>query len=833
LLSIILALCASARGGELQLGEGRPPEPKNEAAPPREIALREFLVLPPPGEYEREPLHRDPIDAAIARGDWKAPAAETTVTDISGELHRWRPAEADGDGWLRDDALRGGYAYVEVDSPARRAMVLEAQGHAMVYVNGAPRAGDPYQNGWLRLPIELQQGKNDLLLHVARGALQARLVAPDKPVSLGLGDATLGDLIVGENEPVYCAVLLLNATDEPLKNVELVASRPGGAALRTPVRGVAPYSTRKIGFPVAGGVSDASRERVPVALRLVEMTDRGERQLDEVEIQLRVRRADEPHVRTFVSDIDGGVQYYAVRPAAKGGKGKPGILLSLHGASVEATSQAAQYSAKPWAHVVAPTNRRPYGFDWEDWGRLDALEVLADAQKELVADPRRTYLSGHSMGGHGTWLLGSTYPDRFAAIGPSAGWVSFWTYVGAPRPDESKPISELLGRGTSISDPLRLMSNLARPGIYILHGQEDDNVPVAQARLMRGQLALFHDDFAYYERPGAKHWWGSECCDWPPMMRFLARHKLPTVKEVNEVDFTTASPGVSARCHWAIIEAQQKQYVPSRVRIELDRDARHFSGETENVARLALDVSSLEPNRPLKLTLDGQTMETVAWPGASRCLWLYRRDDKWLLGEEPPASRKGPERYGSFKAAFNHRVQFVYGTHGAPEENAWALAKARFDAETFYYRGGGSIEVVADRDFDPNAEPDRSVILYGNAETNSAWPALLGAGPVQVRRGVAKFGARPETGDDLACLFVRPRPGSDAALVGVVSGTGLAGMRATDRLRYFVSGIAYPDLLLFDADALTRGADEVRAAGYFDLRWSLDDAEIAWRDLAL
>ena len=24
------------------------------------------------------------------------------------------------------------------------------------------------------------------------------------------------------------------------------------------------------------------------------------------------------------------------------------------------------------AEVVAPTNRRPFGFDWQDWGRLDA-----------------------------------------------------------------------------------------------------------------------------------------------------------------------------------------------------------------------------------------------------------------------------------------------------------------------------------------------------------------------------------------------------------------------------------------------------------------------------
>ena len=39
---------------------------------------------------------------------------------------------------------------------------------------------------------------------------------------------------------------------------------------------------------------------------------------------------------------------------------------------------------------------------------------------------------------------------------------------------------------------------------------------------------------------------------------------------------------------------------------------------------------------------------------------------------------------------------------------------------------------MADRDFDPAAEPDRNVILYGNAATNEAWTPLLGGSPVRV-----------------------------------------------------------------------------------------------------
>src|SRR5262249_10580601 len=162
---------------------------------------------------------------------------------------------------------------------------------------------------------------------------------------------------------------------------------------------------------------------------------------------------------------------------------------------------------------------------------------------------------------------------------------------------------------------------------------------------------------------------------------------------------------------------------------------------------------------------------------------------------------------------------------GNPEENAWALAKARFDAETFWYQGNASIDVLPDTAYDPAKEKDRNVILYGNADTNAAWQPLLGDGPVQVRRGVAKIGDKEATADDLALLFLRPRPGSDQACVGVVTGTGIKGMRLTDRLPYFTSGVAYPDCILLSPAMLVSGTGGVRAAGFFGIDWSVQHGE--------
>ena len=203
--------------------------------------------------------------------------------------------------------------------------------------------------------------------------------------------------------------------------------------------------------------------------------------------------------------------------------------------------------------------------------------------------------------------------------------------------------------------------------------------------------------------------------------------------------------------------------------------------------------------------------------------------DAWqVMGGPSSYEQKGSHRYGPFKHAFNHRMVFVYGTQGTPEENQWAYAKARFDAETFWYRGNGAVDVVADTEFDPREDRDRGVILYGNADTNLQWSALLGTCPLQVKRGEVTLGDQVIPGDDLSCLFLYPRPDSRAASVGVVSGTGPTGMRLTDRMPVFLAGVHYPDYLVTGSEVLSDDSEGIRVAGYWNPNWQVDETQQAW-----
>jgi pimeloyl-ACP methyl ester carboxylesterase len=833
----LVALVAVTGLGVGATGITFPATPEKSKQSVAEVVLRDGLVLPPVGRFGRSPLHVDALEAEIVAGKWSAPKAGDAVPRPDGSTQKWEPAQAGKDGTLKHAALGGGYAYFAVPATEPKVMILEAAGHNLVYVNGEPRAGDTYQHGYVRLPVLLRQGNNDMLFHVGHGSLRAKLIPPKADLFFDLGDTTLPDLVTGQEIKHWAAVVVSNATTKEMDQLLVQSAFAGAASTVMKLPPLSPLSTRKTGFLLEGPAPKAAGN-CAVEIKLLRKTGDQQQILDTAKINLRVCRPEQTHKRTFISTIDGSVQYYSLVPQARTApdglairptpEGKPALVLTLHGAAVEATSQAACYAPKSWTHIVAPTNRRPYGFDWEDWGRLDALEVLELTSKQLDTDPRRTYLTGHSMGGHGTWHLGVTYPDRFAAIAPSAGWISMWSYAGALRAENPDALQEILMRAASPSDTLALARNYLQEGIYILHGDKDDKVLVAQARTMRQLLGGFHPDFAYHEEPGAGHWWGNACVDWPPLFEFLERRKLPSREQVRQVEFATASPGVSAWSHWAGIEAQTQALKVSSVQLRYNPDRRLFTGTTTNVARLAIDLGHVPPGKPVEVELDGQKLAAIAWPDTDKRIWLTRDIGRWSVSARPPPALKGPDRYGPFKEAFRNRVLFVYGTQGTPEENAWAFAKARLDAETFWYRGNASVDVVADMAFAAAADPERNIILYGNADTNAAWKTLLAESPVQVRRGQVRLGERAEAGNDLAVVFLRPRPGSARAAVGIVSGTGVVGMRLTDRLPYFLSGVGFPDCLVLGPETLARGVAGVRAAGFFGLDWSVSRGEIVW-----
>lgn len=792
----------------------------------------------------RSSLPTDPIELALIQGRLQMPDPTKESSESAEGLNDWKKFDADAQGGFAGRELFGGLLALEVTVPETGIWLLDAQGHGSVRVAGTQRVGDVYSNGSVEIPIVLQTGRNWLLFSSGRGRIAAKLKPVSKDVYLSLRDTTFPTVLMDQPGMLLGALLVVNATDQPLEGFVVKASAAGCQEVSIDAPVIPPLSFRKVPVrlvtkPDTFEGLDASELSVKIELeRSIREGNRPNEKYDSVEVKWPVRTSQQMHRRTFVSQIDGSVQYYGVVPPKEGSMKEgqpPAMILTLHGAGVEGEGQAAVYSPKENTYVIAPTNRRSFGFDWEDWGRWDAIEVFELASRDFQTDPKRSYLTGHSMGGHGTWHLGTLLPDRFAAIGPSAGWISFSSYAGRGAAVQQDPVSALLRRPLGASDTLARVSNLKTQGVYILHGDADDNVPVDQARTMRKELSEFHPDWVYKEQPGAGHWWGNQCCDWPAMIDFFNAHQLPDSTDVYSIRFATPGPHVSSDCHWFTLGCQEKIAGLSSVEIDRDRQSNKISAKTSNVAAWGIRLSKFfKSDIPLPVSLslqvDNQEIQLEGIQTLDRTVWIDKVEGRWTIREGDRKASRDPKSYGVFKEAFRERFILVYGTRSDEPTNNWMLGKARFDAETFWYRGNGSVDCWSDEQYlavaakDPASLADRNVILYGNSTANSAWDTLLGTSPVQVRSGEWTKNGTQWISESATVLMVRPKL-VGKGLVAVIGGTDLVGMRASNRLPIFSSGTGYPDVLVLSPEYLKVGVEGVRWTGFFGSDWGVDTGE--------
>ncbi len=200
------------------------------------------------------------------------------------------------------------------------------------------------------------------------------------------------------------------------------------------------------------------------------------------------------------------------------------------------------------------------------------------------------------------------------------------------------------------------------------------------------------------------------------------------------------------------------------------------------------------------------------------------------MAHRPPCRRRevAHQQWTFQNLCIQNRFLFVVATHGTADENAWAANKARYDAETFQYRGNGAVDIVNDTAY--NTDWHRNVILYGNGDTNSAWKPLLGNCPIQVNRNGVKVGDKALTGSDLATLFVYPHKarGKWVLVRRHRRAPAIEKAKATDRLAIFSSGVAYPDWTVFSAETLKTGVKGLKACGFFGNDWTITNGESAW-----
>jgi predicted peptidase len=77
--------------------------------------------------------------------------------------------------------------------------------------------------------------------------------------------------------------------------------------------------------------------------------------------------------------------------------------------------------AKRWPFIVILPQKPDVRQSWGEHAEL-VVSMLDAVAGMYSVDRSRVYLTGLSQGGHGTWVIGARYPERWAAIAPICGY---------------------------------------------------------------------------------------------------------------------------------------------------------------------------------------------------------------------------------------------------------------------------------------------------------------------------------------------------------------------------------------------------------------------------
>ena len=225
--------------------------------------------------------------------------------------------------------------------------------------------------------------------------------------------------------------------------------------------------------------------------------------------------------------VDGVMYRYVVFvPMGWSAEQKWPIVLFLHGAGERGDEGLAQsdvglgkairtHPDRFPAVVVMPQCRK------NNWWQAPAMEAQAlaaldAALKEFNGDPERTYLTGLSMGGYGSWDVAAKVPNRFAAVAVVCGGILMPAAAKAqhdvPQPDSADPYA----------DTAKKVAGLP---IWVFHGGADPTVPVTESRKMVEALKALNADVRYTEYDGVGHNSWDKAYGEPEFPTWLFAHK--------------------------------------------------------------------------------------------------------------------------------------------------------------------------------------------------------------------------------------------------------------------------------------------------------------------
>jgi predicted esterase len=182
------------------------------------------------------------------------------------------------------------------------------------------------------------------------------------------------------------------------------------------------------------------------------------------------------------------------------GKGNKGLVLAMHGGGAGSgdCGQAQGSFAGPIGAVgmrgVYPEVLKKTEYGWTDPPETEkwVMDLVRSARLAWDIDSNKVYLTGHSMGGYGTWTYGSIYADLFAAGAAFAGAPTmYWKEGGKDKNAEA--VTE------------GYLPNFRNLPLFVYQSLDDPQVPSAANVFAMAEMKKLHEadpkgwEFVYEE----------------------------------------------------------------------------------------------------------------------------------------------------------------------------------------------------------------------------------------------------------------------------------------------------------------------------------------------
>ena len=710
------------------------------------------------------------------------------------------------------------YAYTEIQSerPQRALLLLGSEDWLSVWLNGELVHESFVYRHLVQdkdaILVNLRKGTNRLLVKVARIAggwgVSAKIVMPiNRKLFVKTeryspcppdGNMFVPEIREGETVPVWGCLTVVNMSEQTLPFVAAqVRENEWFAETSEQIGGLTSGESSQLPFLIAPKrpIKPDESPRLYLVIRTT-----GEQQ--EFDLPVTVRQRDEPFFTTHRSRIDGSVQPMTLLvPPDYNPQCSYPLVVALHGSKGCLIGHA--FSVKPDFIIVAPHGRGQTGY--RDFGEVDVFEAMEEVKRRYRIDDERIYLTGHSMGGGGTFRLAVRSPHLWAAIAPMAS-------AGAR--------------------PFEWLRNLLHIPTLFYHGSEDEVVPVQMAREAANYIRQLGYNFRYEEVEGKPHWWG---VDFPEMFTFFAQHRK--TKSPDRIVFWTNDPRAN-RAYWLEIADFDDYTKPASVEAQVTWDKGHGARlilKTENVREVKLRledtpealkqlplladwngckavVTQKSTNGSVRLRFQDPLIGVLVSENESSRFWQWQRDGvaTHVTSEKPRKSLKTPQRCGPatdvFTAPFT--VAFDATSEGAnlaaKQLQHWWQNYALGVCKLIPFRNGEELRKLM-------ASADEHLIVFRKVSAGTRY------GEIAFGRDGVFLGKQRFSGKDIAVRVLLPNPSNPQVYLLINAGMTDEALRLLMRIPMDI-GQPY-DYLVANERFLKDGLKGILSIGRWSREW--------------